>query len=192
MKRLALLLLAATPAAHASSLNGTIEDPALRRKTQLVYVESAAGAYAPPVQPVVMNQVGNKYEPHLLPVLAGTTVRFQSEDPELHNVNARAGKQTLFNRAVLPRQQFERKFEEPGLVHLSCNVHREMSADILVLQNPYFARPDAKGAFSIESVPPGTYTLRIYGDQLSDEQKAKKFSATAGDAAPALKIASAR
>jgi plastocyanin len=190
MKRLALLVVAAGAVARADTLAGTIEDPGLRRKIQLVYVENVAGNYAPSPAPAVMNQVGNKYLPHVLPVVAGTTISFQSQDPELHNVNARAGKQTLFNNAVLPRQHFERKFDQPGVVHLSCNVHREMSADIVVLQNPYFARPDAKGAFAIEGVPAGSYTLRVFGDELSAEQKAKKFTVTVGGGAQPLKIAS--
>lgn len=189
MKGLLTLLLLAAPALRAESIAGTIDDPGLRRKTELVYVETVPGKFAPPAASARMDQTGNKYAPHLLAIVAGQKVVFESHDPELHNVSARENKQQLFNQAVLPHQQFERIFAQVGIAHLSCNVHKEMSADVVVLQNPYFARPDPKtGAFLLEGLPAGTYTLRIFGEQLSDEQKARKFQ-VATSATP-VKLAS--
>ena len=191
MKTLIVLaVLLAASAASAETVTGQITDPGLRRKTQLVYLETVPGKFPPPAQPVLVNQKGNTYLPHLIPVLAGTKVVFKSADPELHNVYARENKVTLFNRAVLPNQQFERTFDEVGVVHLACNVHREMSADIIVLQNPFFALPDKAGTFTIEGVPAGSYTLRVWGEAMSDEQKAKKTPVTAGGAQAPLKLAS--
>jgi hypothetical protein len=37
-----------------------------------------------------------------------------------------------------------------------------MEAHILVLQNPYFARPDKSGKFRTANVPPGEYVLRAW------------------------------
>ena len=187
---IALAALLACTAASAETLTGQIADPSLRRKAQLVYLETAPGKFAPPAEPAVMNQQGNTYRPHLLPVVAGTKVVFKSVDPELHNVYARANKQTIFNRAVLPNQQFERTFDEVGIVHLACNVHREMSADVLVLQNPFFAVPDKTGKVTIDGLPAGSYSLRVWGEALSDEQKAKKLAVQVGGAQAPLIIAS--
>jgi plastocyanin len=177
-----LLVLALATTARAATVTGQIDDPSLRRKTTLVYLEGVSGKFAPPSKAATMNQVRNTYSPHVLAVVAGQKVEFKSEDPELHNVYARAAKTTLFNQAVLPHKSFEKTFDKPGIVHLSCNVHREMSADILVLTNPFFAQPDSSGKFTIANVPEGKYTLRIFGDQLNDEQKAKTFTVTAGSA----------
>jgi plastocyanin len=179
---LASLVLSAAPAI-AENLKGKIDDPSLRRKTELVYVESVPGAQTPPTEPVFVNQHGNTYVPHLTAVVAGTKVIFRSEDPELHNVYARGEKKVLFNDAVLPKMQSQPKvFNDLGVVHLTCNVHKEMSAYILVLQNKYWAKPDKDGTFTIEGLPPGTYTIRVWGEQLSDEQKAKTFKIAAGGA----------
>ena len=183
-----LLTLALTASASAETLTGRIEDPSLRRKTTLVYVELALGKFAPPAEAAVMNQQGNTYSPRILAVLLGTKVEFRSGDPELHNVNARANKQQLFNQAVLPHQMFAKKMEQGGVVHLSCNIHKEMSADILVLQNPYFAKPDAQGGFTIANVPPGNYSLRVFGSELNDEQRARVFKISVGSGTP-IKLA---
>ncbi|HZX93955.1 MAG TPA: hypothetical protein VFE90_05530 [Myxococcales bacterium] len=179
---LAALTLAA-PFARAGTLSGSIDDPALRRKTTLVYVESVPGKFSPPATAAIINQIGNTYAPRVLPVLAGQKVEFQSQDPELHNVYARAGKSVLFNQALLPKNKFEKTIAEPGIVHLSCNIHKEMSADILVLQNPFFVAPDKSGKFTIEGIPSGDYTLRIFGPELNDEQRAKKIPVSA-DSSP--------
>jgi plastocyanin len=184
--RIAFLVAAlslAAPLSRAETLSGSIDDPDLRRKTQLVYVETVAGKFTPPATAAVMNQIGNTYVPKVLPVMAGQKVEFRSRDPELHNVYARAGERVLFNQAVLPKKMFETRMEQPAIVHLSCNIHKQMSADIVVLQNPFYAVPDARtGKFTIDGLPAGTYSLRIFGPELSDEQKAQKFSVTVGGA----------
>jgi plastocyanin len=139
----ALTLCCIAPMAHAGSIQGSIDDPSLRRKTEVIYVETMPGKFDPPAASAVMNQIGNTYSPKLLTAMVGQKVEFKSADPELHNVYAREGKSVLFNQAVLPKHMFDRVFDKPGVVHLSCNIHK----------------PDA---------------------QLSDEQKAKKFTVTVG------------
>jgi len=41
-----------------------------------------------------------------------------------------------------------------------------MSCIILVLENPYFAKADAKGRYTIANVPPGHYTLVAWQERL--------------------------
>lgn len=177
-----LLPIAAAAAPKAEDLTGTIS-AGLRRKVELVYVEKVPGRFAPPAQPAVMNQVKNTYSPRLLPVLVGTTVSFQSEDPELHNVFGRGEKKVLFNQGIPPKAQAAVKMTELGVVKLSCNIHREMTAFIPVLQNPYFTQPDQKsGTFTIKGVPAGSYTLRLWGEKLTDEEKARAYPVTVGGA----------
>jgi plastocyanin len=192
MPRLIALLVLFAGAAHAEPLNGRIEDPSLRRKVDLVYVEKVEGTFPPPSTPPVINQKGNTYRPHLTVVLPGTKVIFQSQDPELHNVFARhASKAVLFNDAVLPGGKFERTFTKPGLTHLTCNVHREMSAYVMVLQNPYWTTAvDASGAFSIGGLQPGTYVLRVWGEKLSDEDNARTWQVTVGKGGEPARVAS--
>ena len=175
--------------AAADTLAGQIDDPSIRRKADLVYVEQT-DLKAPLAASAVMGQRGNTYRPHILPVVAGTTVTFKSDDPELHNIFARLVKRVLFTEAVLPAGHFEKLFKEPGVVHLTCNIHKEMSAYVVVLQNGFFAIPDKNtGAFTINGLPPGSYTIRVWGEALSDEQNAKKYTGTSGGKAPPLHVA---
>src|SRR5208282_5978732 len=99
---------------------------------------------------------------HILPVVAGSKVSFLTEDPELHNIYAKAGETVLFNAALPPKSPANLKtFHEVGVVSLTCNIHSEMSAFVVVLQNKFFAQPDpTTGAWKIEGLPAGTYSLR--------------------------------
>ncbi len=169
--------------AAADTLTGKLDDPALRRKVEMVYVEKVANPQQPPANPITINQKDKTYVPHITVVVPGTKIVFKSEDTELHNVYARGEKKVIFNDAVLPQMQSAPKvFSDLGIVHLTCNVHREMNAWVFVLQNTFWAKPEKDGTFKIEGLPPGSYTIHIWGEQLSDEQKAKTFKYSVGGA----------
>jgi len=134
----------------------------------------------PAAPPLVMNQKRNTYVPHVLPLVAGATVQFRSEDPELHNVYAweLARNRTLFNVAIVPRvpTQFQRAFSDTGVVRLTCNIHKEMLAFIIVLQNPHFVLVEkAATAFRLEGVPPGKHVLRVWGEKLDEATLARTY-----------------
>jgi plastocyanin len=173
-------MLVAAPNALASeggAVEGTLEG--FGRGPYVVYVDEVPGAKAPDGARAVMNQKGNSYLPHILPVVAGSKVAFISEDPELHNVYAKtmAHDRVLFNVAIPPKAPPNvQRFDKAGVVRLTCNVHKEMLAFILVLQNPNFVLTE-KGAttFRLENVPPGSYALRVWGEKLDETTLGRKF-----------------
>ncbi len=59
---------------------------------------------------------------------------------------------------------------------LLCDVHPEMSAFVVVTQNPFFVKVDGKGNYLIENVPPGTYTLKAWHEKAKADGKEVKVS----------------
>jgi hypothetical protein len=109
-------------------------------------------------------------------VLVGTRVVFEGEDADLHLLVARAGGATEWSGAIFPGGDLTRAFRRAGIFHVTCRLHRELSAYVLVLENPYFTRIDRRtGRFVIADVPPGPYSLRIWGERLSEAQNALRF-----------------
>jgi len=126
----------------------------------VIYLEPAPGRVgAPPAfatRPMV-RQEGLTFVPHVLPVLKGSTVEFPNEDPIFHNVFS-LSKAASFDLGRYPRGSSKSvRFDEPGIVKVFCHIHSDMSAVIVVLDNPFFTAPDPDGRFNIDGIPPGDY-----------------------------------
>ncbi|MBI4054873.1 MAG: hypothetical protein HY402_01930 [Elusimicrobia bacterium] len=183
-----LSCLVISAAAYSEDLSGKISGKLsshwLEKGYQLVvYVDRADGPFLLPKERPIMNQINLVYVPHVLPLVKGWEVEFQSKDKELHNLLARFKEvlrrtsQQLFNTAMPPGSKpIVKKFDKEGIVTLLCSIHPEMSAYILVLQNPYFTLVKTpEGKFEIGGVPAGKYDLKVWGEKLKPEQLAKTF-----------------
>ena len=106
-----------------------------------------------------MTQEGETFLPHVLPIPAGSTVEFPNLDPIFHNVFSLSATRT-FDLGRYPQGDSKSvRFDQPGLVPVFCHIHSDMSAVIMVLDNPYFAVPGADRRYRIADIPPGTHTL---------------------------------
>lgn len=111
---------------------------------------AAAGSHA-------IRQNGLAFEPHVLPVVKGATVEFPNADTVFHNVFS-LSRASTFDLGRYPRGESKSvRFDTPGLIKVFCHIHSDMSAVVLVLDNPHFVVPDASGHFRIDGVPPGEY-----------------------------------
>lgn len=110
-------------------------------------------------QTLQIAQLGETFIPHVLPIQKGTTVEFPNQDPIFHNVFSLSGTKS-FDLGRYPKGDSRSvTFDEAGIVPVFCHLHSDMSAIILVLDNPYFAVPGPDGQYRIENIPPGNYTL---------------------------------
>ncbi len=122
--------------------------------------------------PVVLDNVGCRFVPHVQAAQAGQVLEMQNSDPILHNVDARQGKETLFNVALPPARRVRKTLSRPGLVAITCDVrHTWMSAFVVVVPHGYHAVTDAYGAWEIRGVPPGRYTLRVWHEELGTKEE---------------------
>jgi hypothetical protein len=122
--------------------------------------------YPTPTQAVELNQQGCNYQPYVLGMMVGQTLKIKNSDPILHNVHALpiVDGNTEFNIAQpIQGQVDEKTFDKKEiLVKVKCDVHNWMFAYVGVMDNPYFAVSDADGNYKISNVPPGDYTLTAY------------------------------
>lgn len=169
--------LAVLALACATAAAGTIEGHVHVRDAKLVLadiivsVEDVSAPFPTP-EPAVMDQRGLKFVPHVLPIVAGTTVAFPNNDPLAHNVFS-ISPTKRFNLGLYGPGTVRRiRFDKPGIVALLCNVHQEMSAYIVVLKNPYFTRVQADGSFRIADVPAGKHEVRWWHEQLGETTRA--------------------
>lgn len=164
---LILSLFMAVDKAAGGTLTGSVKAAGVKSpKDILIYVEKVEGReFAPPAKPVKMDQISLVFVPRLLPVIKGTTVEFHNSDDLKHNVFGVGDYD--FDLGVWTKGGMETyTFDKLGEVAILCNVHPEMEAYIVVLQNPYFAVTNEEGKYQIKDVPAGKYKLKTWHDRL--------------------------
>jgi plastocyanin len=140
-----------------------------------VYVKDGLGnkLYAPPSDPIVIDQKGCRFTPHVTGVMAGQPVKFTNSDATMHNVHMTP--QISTNQSVdisqPPNGAGEmRTLPTPELmIPVRCNNHPWMGAFINVAANPFFSVSGSDGHFTIKGLPPGTYTIVAVHEKLGQQ-----------------------
>src|SRR5579859_3945150 len=139
-----------------------------------VYVKDGLEGYAVPrpTQPAVLDQVGCRYTPHVLGLVAGQTLRILNSDSTMHNVHPVPKNNPQWNESQMPKgDPKERTFTNPELLlPITCNQHNWMKMYVNVVTNPFFAVSDNNGNFSIHGLPPGTYTITALHEKLGTQE----------------------
>lgn len=143
------------------------------KENSVVFIEYIDGEFTPQKKNPLINQIGLKFVPHVLPIIVGTTVEFLNSDDVLHNVFSPDSCANGFNLGTWPKNESKtHTYKELGCqAVVLCNVHPEMEAYVIVLQNPYFALTDKDGYYEINNLPPGKYTLKVWNERLNAEEK---------------------
>lgn len=173
MKRcaLALALFLVAPAQAAEGTPGTVAGEVTAPSAKLragvvVYLEKVPGPFRPSAEPAVIDQAGMKFTPRVLAVLRGSTVAFRNSDPVRHNVFTPDGDKYNLGTWAMGESKTH-VFSKSGVYRQLCNVHPEMEAFIIVLDNPFFAVTDEQGRFKLQGVPAGSYTLKTWSEKLA-------------------------
>jgi Polysaccharide lyase family 4, domain II len=158
-----VVALAAAPAAAGGATGrvvGTVTVTGGEPAGAIVYL---IGFSEPPPDDVPSVVQRNKhFVPDLLAITAGQTITFPNADPILHNVFSRSATRPFDLGSYRRGDTKDKSFPAAGVVDVYCNIHPEMAATILVLPNRRFARVAADGSFTIDGVPPGTWTAFAY------------------------------
>src|SRR4029079_18714624 len=107
--------------------------------------------------------------PHVLPIVAGTTVEWPNNDDIFHNVFSMS-EANPFDLGLYKNPDVKRvPFNKAGRVDVFCSIHANMNCVVDVLENPWFAVADAGGKYAITNVPPGTYKLKAWHERLPSQ-----------------------
>jgi plastocyanin len=160
-----LLTLLMSSQAEASTLEGTVTAKGMADNADaVVYIDGIPGKSFPaPKEPVTMDQRNMVFLPRVLPVLIGTTVEFLNSDNVAHNVFSPDKCADEFDLGNWTRGEARsREFNEPCAATILCFVHPGMEAFVVAVPTPYFAKTDQEGRFSIEDLPDGSYTVKVW------------------------------
>ena len=140
-------------------------------KNVVVVLDGIAAGKSPSSTPAVLDNKDCAFVPRVQTLIVGQALELRNSDPILHDAHARIhGYKTLFNLGLPEWSRKTYRFEQPGRVLIDCDVlHTWMRAYVIVTEHPYTAVTDSAGSFSLQEIPPGTYTIRVWHEQLGEQ-----------------------
>jgi plastocyanin len=155
----AAALIVAAPV-EAGTLRGRIDGGA----RVAVWLEPD-GARLPPAEPAHarLDEAWLSFFPKVQVLPVGSTLVLQNHDEESHTVHAHLSGRTLFNVATVPHEKERRvTLDRPGVITVTCDIHREMRAYLVVTPSRYTTVADLEGNFLLADVPDGRYKVRVW------------------------------
>lgn len=116
-----------------------------------------------------MGQRDRQFTPQLLVIQTGTAVTFPNFDTVRHHVYSFSPTKTFEIKLYAGTPAAPVTFDKPGVATLGCNIHDRMSARIVVVDTPLFARTDAKGQATLD-LPAGDHELLLWHPSLRSDQ----------------------
>lgn len=138
-----------------------------------IYVKSGLEGltFATPSEPIVIDQKGCRYEPHIIGIQVNQSLLIRNSDDVLHNIHPRPVNNREFNigQPVQGMETVKTFGTAEIMIPVGCDVHSWMSAYVGVVDHPYFAVTGSDGTFEMANLPPGDYVIEawheIYGTQ---------------------------
>lgn len=151
-----------------------VVSPAGELANVIVFVKNAPGNYPPPATPVVLDQHGCQYHPHVSAVQVNQTVQIKNSDATLHNVHAMPAVNGQFNvgqpvQGMVSEKKFDKAEIQP--FKIKCDVHGWMKSYMVVLPHPFHSVSQMNGTFSIANLPPGNYTLVAWHEKYGTQEQ---------------------
>jgi plastocyanin len=138
----------------------------------VLYISEGLNSSAPVTTVPVFDQKNCLYTPHVLALNPGQTFKVTTSDATAHNIHPNPNPMTgniPWNQSQPPgAPPVEKSWKAPEFIEVKCNIHPWMHGWHAVVKGPY-ATTDENGNYTINNVPPGSYTVtawqEVYGTQ---------------------------
>ncbi|HVQ29966.1 MAG TPA: hypothetical protein VMV21_10325 [Vicinamibacteria bacterium] len=127
----------------------------------------------PRASQATMTMRGKSFTPRVVVIGVGGAVDFPNEDALFHNVFSVSGENRFDLELYKRPKSGQWVFQNPGIVRVYCNIHPQMSAVVVVRDNPYYVKAESDGSFAIADVPAGRYTLKAWHERAGQEASAQ-------------------
>jgi len=131
----------------------------------------AGKTYPVPKTPVVIDQNGCQYKPHVMGIMVGQQYKILNSDGVLHNIHTLPKINASFNQGMPATvKEATTTFPKPeDVFHIKCDVHPWMSAYLAVFTHPFFSVTNTDGKFTISGLEPGTYEITAWHEKLGTQ-----------------------
>jgi len=140
-----------------------------------------------PASEPVFDQKGCMYTPHVIAMDVGQEYKVTTSDNTAHNIHPEPNPMTgniPWNRSQPPGAPpiVQSWKAEEVAIPVKCNIHPWMHGYHVVVKGPY-AITDDSGSYTLENIPPGTYTVTSWQETYGTQTQ--KVTVAAGQSAAA-------
>ena len=167
--------------------NGTL-------KNVFVYVKEGleGKTFTPPAEPVILDQKGCWYEPHVFGIQVNQPLEIVNSDNTLHNVHSLAAENKGFNLGMpIQGMKLRKSFSKPEVMaKFKCDVHPWMASYVGVLEHPFYSVTNGEGTFEIKDLPPGNYVIETWHEKYGLQSQSVSLETADSSASIELKYTS--
>ncbi len=164
-----------------------------RVKNVVVWIDNIDKGKAVSEKAVKITLKKCKAEPLVSVGSVGGKYLFTNKDDILHTVQLKLGLKyqkkvsgrpleygaTIYNLAMpvknlqieKPIKKYHKYTEETGFIQVTSNTHNWIRGYIFIFDHPYAAVTDDKGAFTIDTIPPGKYIIKTWHEGFGVKEK---------------------
>jgi hypothetical protein len=140
----------------------------------LVYVTSEAFTeytFELPRAAAVLAHINCRYQPHVLGIRLGQPLRIVNADRTHHNTHLNPVRNREWNLSQPPSwPPIVTRIQHPEVaIPFKDNLHPWQRAYVSVFTHPFFAITGVDGSFRIEGLPPGSYKLTAWQEEMREK-----------------------
>lgn len=152
--------------AFAGTIDGTASPGAVVWASPVAPLKTTANA----PQLAEIRNINRAFDPALVVLPVGSSVRFSNEDPFFHSIfsASQADPFDLGFYSIGPGKTVS--FPTPGVIRVHCHIHRVMRAVIIVVDGPVTRASAQSGAFTLAGISSGNYVIHAWDPQAETEK----------------------
>lgn len=145
--------------------------PSTKKLGTIVVLDGISGTHPPAAKTVSVELSALNAQPRFVVVGPGSVVEFKNTGKITHELSIPSDQTLMPIERLNPGTFRHQKFGVPGGYLVRCSEYPSVAISVIVVDSPYFAVVDERGAFSIPGVPDGKANLKVWaGGRWAHEQ----------------------
>ena len=133
-----------------------------------------------PSEPIGLDLRGCRFEPRVVVVPVGATLRLGNSDGTSYIIRTFAKKNQAIHKILAPSRYLNQKFDKAEVIVVVCDIHAWMKAFVFVTEASHRSVSGTDGSFKLEGLPPGKYKIEWWHEEVG-KGKTEEIEVVSGE-----------